>query len=176
MPNSLENFGNINPEKYNEMLNSLVQENGEPVVEEEMIVVEDKDKIKSAVNKTRNKLAYDDRDIPLPGQEMNIDMFRNLTNSDKETGIKRLITEAALLKAEEEQAEEARRAKARNIAEQRADILKTIMYQQEQEYFKKNKCMMSGQQKRKLKRIIERNFEKGMYDKYIIDESGIPLN
>lgn len=165
--------------KLNEVFDSLAEDCGEVITEDtEVIEVTDKKKISDAINRQENKFAYDDRNIPMPGQEMDDKLFRDLTNSDKDTGVKRLLAEAAILKAESEREAEKEQSAKKFVPskEQKEELIKQILYDQERMYFEKYKYMMSGKQRRTLRKKIEKNFDKGRYNKFLIQDDGIPLN
>ena len=54
--------------------------------------------------------------------------------------------------------------------------MESMMYQQGEAYYQKHHYIMDGKSKRKLRKRLEREFNKGKYDKFLLSNSGTNLN
>ena len=173
-----QRYDKMMEEKYNTVMGDIVKEVGEPVSDDEAILVNDnKSELLNVVDKAKHTYDYDGQsDLPIPGEEQVYD--KTLYNSNSAQGVKELINMTATLKAEKEKKTEDEKKKfAQRKAQMKPELVSQIMYQEEQAYFEKNKHMLSGSDRRRLRRIIEKNYDKGRYNKYIIPEGeGLPLN
>lgn len=154
-----------------ELLDSLAEECGEVIGENEApVIIDNKDVLNKAVDTTVNKYAYDDGLMPMPGESVTASVTDK--PSDRETGVNTLIAQAAMLKLEKEKEDE--KKSAAEMAERKKDLIAQLMYQQEEMYFVEHKFRMTGKQKRTLRRIIEKKIDKGEFNHMLADT--IPLN
>ena len=73
-----------------------------------------------------------------------------------------LITHAAIAKAK---SESDIREKAKQKYEQRKQFIESMMYQQGELYYQQHHYMMDGKTKRRVRKAIERAYDKGKYNK-----------
>ena len=73
-----------------------------------------------------------------------------------------LITQAAIAKAK---SESDIREKTKQKHEQRTQFIESMMYQQGELYYQQHHYMMDGKTKRRVRRAIERAYDKGKYNK-----------
>lgn len=145
-------------------LDNFIVENGTEVKDIEMI---DKEKVEEKLN-TKIKLAYGDSG-PIPGESINNKLDNALNDINKDSALDSLIIKSAMVKAEKEK--EAAKPKKLTKAERekhRERFIESLMYQQGEEYFQKHHYIMDGRTKRRVRKKIENDFNKGRYDKYLI--------
>lgn len=167
-------------EKVNvdDIFDSLAVECGEIIKENEKpVIITNKDAMKKAMNDNLNKYAYESEDMPMPGQSVSVTI--GSSPEQKTNGINSVLAQAALLKAEKATeslyAKEKREKEEKEKKARRDNIITQFMYQQEEAFFIKNKFRMSGQEKRKLRRIIEKKYDAGKFDSFLNSDT-IPLN
>lgn len=104
--------------------------------------------------------AYD-TNSPIPGETVDYDDKITKGEIDETTALDDLITKSAIAKAANEN------KVINSIKEQqriKAQIIDAIFYNEEQAFYQKHRHMMDGKTKRRVKRIIEKNYNAGKYD------------
>lgn len=154
----------------NAVLDELTTEVGERVDEnKEVAQFIDKETVQEEVNKSSlNSYIYEDRDLPLPGKKGAMEeSFSRITESSKQIAQEGLVKSAAILKARKE----AEERKARGILtkeekmRQREEVCRELLRQAEEAYFVEHHYIMDGTTKRRTRKMIERNYDKGRYTK-----------
>lgn len=112
-------------------------------------------------------LAYD-TDKPVPGNVV-ADKINGIENINKQTALDSLIIKSALIKAENEAKKSKGKLSKKERESKKKQFVDSLMYQQEEDYYQKHHYMMDGKTKRGVRKRIERNFDKGRYDKYLLE-------
>ena len=86
-----------------------------------------------------------------------------MTSVDEDKAVNKMLSEAAILKMKKEQEAEKRVLTKEQRMVQRKQVCDYLMYQQEEAYFKQNHFIMDGKTKRRVRKMIERNYDKGRY-------------
>ena len=154
-----------------DLLDSLAKDLGEVVKEEEKgyVVLEgearDKyvDESLSAMTE-KPTLAYNEG-VPLPGADLS-DMFNRVATVDESNAIDGVIAQNAMKKVREE-AERERKETAEEKRRRREADIASILYNAEEAYFLEHKHIMDSRTKRRTKKIIERDYDKGRYNRRI---------
>lgn len=150
-------------------LDSFVKENGEELKENLKLLP--KEEIQNKLDKT---FIYEDVETPLPGEKISDKLNKQIESITEESALDSLITKAAIAKAEKEKVK--RRLTAKERAEVRDQFVESMMYQEGEAFYQKHHHIMDGTTKRRTKAKIISNFNKGRYDKYILNNSGTNLN
>ena len=79
-----------------------------------------------------------------------------------DTGMNSLITQAAMMKAKDETD---KREALKQKAEQRKNFIESMMYQQGELYYQQHHYFMDGKTKRRVRKAVERAYDKGKYNK-----------
>jgi len=151
----------------NTSLDNFIMENGKEVTENNMQLL-DKEQVEKKLN-TPIKLAYDN-DTPIPGENINNKLDMSLSGINEATALDSLITKSAIIKAEKEK-EQIVKTKKLTKAERekyRKEFIDSLMYQQGENYYQANHYIMDGRTKRRVRKKIENDFDKGRYDKFLI--------
>ena len=112
-----------------------------------------------------------DKDTPIPGGNV-IHKISGLETINEQTALDSLIIKSAMIKAEKEKKEELQRNK---LTKKDRDAVKkqfvdSLMYQQEEDYYQKHHYIMDGKTKRGTRKRIERDFDKGRYDRFLMQD------
>lgn len=145
-------------------LDTFVKENGQQITEDSIKTIS-----KEVIEKKINNFIYEDSDTPIPGQSIDNKLTDQLDNMNETTALDSLITKAALVKAKNESKRKKLTMKERN--QYKKQFIESMMYQHGEAYYQKNKCMMDGKTKRKTRRHLETEFDKGKYDKYLLNNT-----
>ena len=149
-----------NNKKLDEVVEKLGEVNYIPTVTEARYKDEYINALDNAYDSNTISYAYGDTG-PMPGQPVVLNTGPVLdTENEKKIANQRLIAQAAQMKLRKEQEEFNKKSDEEKI---RIYVCNTIMKQQEQEYFNKNRYYMSGPIRRKTRKIIENNYKKGKY-------------
>lgn len=145
----------------NTELDELMLKSGEVVKNESIIKNNEyKDKVINALdNEYANTYAYGDIG-PIPGTpvEMNTGVSIDNTEDERKAGNRRLIAAAAQMKLRKEMEEFNKKSDKEKI---RTYVISALMQQQEREYLEKHHYVMSGDIKRRTRKSIERQYDKG---------------
>lgn len=108
-----------------------------------------------------NRFAYDTTS-PIPGQ--NTDIVTDIDNITEDTALDALVVKSAMAKARAEKKENTiTPAQMRAAKKQIVDML---MYNEGEAYYQKYHYIMDGKTKRKVRRMLEKNFDKGKYNHF----------
>lgn len=113
-----------------------------------------------------------DNDKPIPGNNVT-NKISGLEDINEQTALDSLIIKSAMIKAEKEKAEEDRQRKKLTKKDREAvkkQFVDSLMYQQEEDYYQKHHYVMDGKTKRGTRKRIERDFDKGRYDKFLMQD------
>lgn len=113
-------------------------------------------------NKINNTFAYDDGNTVIPGKPIDDTIDRQLESLNEDTGMNSLITQAAMMKAK---SETEKREQLKQKAEQRKNFIESMMYQQGELYYQQHHYFMDGKTKRRVRKAVERAYDKGKYNK-----------
>ena len=105
--------------------------------------------------------------------ENNFQILSGLEDINEQTALDSLIIKSAMIKAEKEKAEEDRQRKKLTKKDREAvkkQFVDSLMYQQEEDYYQKHHYVMDGKTKRGTRKRIERDFDKGRYDKFLMQD------
>ena len=152
-------------------LDSFVQENGEEINETLNII--SKEEIQ---NKLNNKFIYEDTETPIPGEQISDKIDNTLNNINEANALDSLITKAAIVKAENEKKKTKKHLTPQERNEVRDQFVDSMLYQEGEAYYQRYHHMMDGKTKRKTKRMIITAFNKGKYDKFILNNMNNNLN
>ena len=152
-------------------LDSFVQENGEEINETLNII--SKEEIQ---NKLNNKFIYEDTETPIPGEQISDKIDNTLNNINEANALDSLITKAAIVKAENEKKKTKKHLTPQERNEVRDQFVDSMLYQEGEAYYQRHHHMMDGKTKRKTKRMIITAFNKGKYDKFILNNMNNNLN
>ena len=146
-------------------LDTFVKENGQQITEDSIKTIS-----KEVIEKKVNNFIYEDSDTPIPGQSIDNKLTNQLDNMNENIALDSLITKAAMTKAKNEANNEMKTNKlsAKERMQYKKNFIESMMYQQGESYYQKHKCMMDGKTKRNTRRHLEKEFDKGKFDKYII--------
>ena len=146
----------------NDLYDSLATECGEAVNETVKTVTgnEVMQELKK-VDKTVNSYAYGSSG-PIPGDTIE-SYLDDVANVNKEDAISNLVAQSALLKAKSETEQNKSVLTKEEKARQKKQFVDYMMYQQEEAYFTQNHYIMDGKTKRRIRKMIERNYDKGRY-------------
>lgn len=107
-------------------------------------------------------------DTPIPG-ENTINKINGLEDINEKTALDSLIIKSALIKAKKENEEKQTKKLTKKDREPlKKQFIDSMMYQQEEDYYQKHHYMMDGKTKRGTRKRLERLFDKGRYDKYLL--------
>lgn len=107
-----------------------------------------------------NRFAYDTTS-PIPGE--NTDIVTDIDNITEETALDSLVVKSAMAKARSEKQNTVTKEQIKAAKKQIVDM---IMYNEGEAFYQKYHHVMDGATKRKTRRIIERNFDKGKYNHF----------
>lgn len=110
-------------------------------------------------NKFGTSFAYDDNKSILPGQAVQMPTSEDITYN-KEKANDHMIQQLAMTKLQKENEAHKKLSDDQKIKDY---VLKVEFYRYTNDFFVKNGYEMSGQEKRKLKRTIERAWNNGKY-------------
>lgn len=150
----------------NSLYDTLAQECGEVVSTDETVQTVSGDDLNNElkkVDKATNHYAYGDTG-PVPGDSIS-SFLDNTTEVKKDDAVQNMIRESALLKAQQEAEDEkkSRTLTKEEKAQRKKQLVEYLLYQQEEAYFAQNHYIMDGKTKRRTRKIIERNYDKGKY-------------
>ena len=148
-----------------EILDELAVECGE-VVEEPVAVIDAKDaekELKKIAN--RKRFAYDDGAYALPGSD---ETFKELDEElgkevSKDEAIENMLMKTAVMKVQNKDAEVERLVKKEQAAQEKKEIIAYLMQQQESAYFEQNGFIMSGDIRRRTRKMLEKQYDKGKF-------------
>lgn len=141
----------------NPALDSLVQTYGEELMEK--LQVRDK---KEILEKDKMKLSYADNG-PIPGQTLESLLDNQLSGINENTALDSLITKSAAIKSKQEAAQRPLTLAEKEHAKKQ--FVDMMMYQQGEAFYEKYHYMMDGQTKRRIRHKIEKDYDKGKYNK-----------
>ena len=147
-------------ENRNKLYDKLAQDCGEVVKENEIKTTEG-DEVLEKINKRMNEFAYGGAELA-PGESLD-GFFSEMTSVDEDKAVNKMLSEAATLKMKKEQEAENRVLTKEQMMGQKKQVCDYLMYQQEQAYFTQNHYVMDGKTKRRVRKMIERNYDKGRY-------------
>lgn len=150
-------------------LDSFVKENGEELKEDLKIIP--KEQIQEKLSRS---FIYEDSETPMPGEKISDKIDKQLNSITEESALDSLITKAAIAKAENEKIKRHLTPQERNQV--REQFIESMMYQEGEAFYQKYHHIMDGKTKRRTKAKIVSNFNKGRYDKYILNNSNNNLN
>ena len=149
-----------------DLLDKLAREVGEEFKKEE-VVTKEGEELSEFVNESLEKvheipqLAYGGTDGPVPGENIT-ERLDDLRNVDSEGANERLIMKNALIKAKNENAPvlspEEKKLKRQQTVQQ-------ILIQAEEAYYVEHHYIMDGRTRRRTRAMIERNYDKGVYNR-----------
>lgn len=145
---------------YSNTLNNYITENGS-VIDNETLnkMLLSKDKVQDRIERS---YAYDDGNTVIPGTPIDNNLDKQVETLNEESGMNTLITQAAIAKAK---SESDIREKTKQKHEQRKQFIESMMYQQGELYYQQHHYMMDGKTKRRVRKAIERAYDKGKYNK-----------
>lgn len=108
-----------------------------------------------------NRFAYDTTS-PIPGQ--NTDIVTDVDDINENTALDSLVIKSAMAKARAEKKDNTI-TKEQMLAAKK-QIVDMLMYNEGEAFYQKYHYMMDGKTKRKTRRIIEKNFDKGKYNHF----------
>ena len=146
--------------RNNSLYDELAQDCGEVVKENEIKTTEG-DEVVEKINKSMNEFAYGGAELA-PGESLD-GFFSEMTSVDEDKAVNKMLSEAAILKMKKEQEAEKRVLTKEQRMAQKKEVCEYLMYQQEEAYFKQNHFIMDGKTKRRVRKMIERNYDKGRY-------------
>lgn len=117
---------------------------------------------KDIQDKIDNTFAYEDTPSVIPGKPIDDTIDRQLESLNEDTGMNSLITQAAMMKAKDETD---KREALKQKAEQRKNFIESMMYQQGELYYQQHHYFMDGKTKRRVRKAVERAYDKGKYNK-----------
>jgi len=167
-------------EKLNEIYDELATECGEVVNEDEVKFI-DKEigekKVDELITKGENEsvsFAYSSYDDLEPGKPIG-DKIDFKASSTREEGLEFLVEKTAKLKALKEKAEKEKQKKEqiskKEYEARKKEFIDSMMYMQGEAFFTEHHHVMDGKTKRRLRRTIERQYDKGKFK-----SSGVDLN
>lgn len=150
-----------------EILDELAVECGEVMGSDETVQViapEDAQKALKKIN-NRKRFAYDDGAYALPGsdetfKELDEELGKEVT---KDEAIENMLMKTAVMKVQNKDPEVERLVKKEQAAQQKKEIIDYLMEQQEAAYFEEHKFIMSGDIRRRTRKILERQYDKGKF-------------
>lgn len=152
-------------ETNKEILDELAVECGE-VIEEPVTVIESEEAQKAfkKIN-NRKRFAYDDEAYALPGSD---ETFKELDEElgkevSKDEAIENMLMKAAVMKVQNKDPEVERIVKKEQAAQERKEIVAYLLQQQEAAYFEQNGFVMSGDIRRRTRKMIEKQYDKGKF-------------
>ena len=151
-------------------LDSLMIKEGEEINENDIKTVNKQD-VEKQIN---NPFAYDSN-TPIPGEDIDDKISEQINNIDKNTALDSLITKAAIIKAKNESTNENKKLSKEELEKVKKNFCEQLFYQQQEDYYTKYHSMMDGKTKRRVRKTIERNFDKGRYNKFLYN-TGKSLN
>lgn len=145
-----------------DLYDSLATECGEVVKETVKTVTGDgvTQELKNA-NKVANTYAYGSSG-PVPGDTIDT-YLDDVANVKREDAINNLVAQSALLKAKAENEQNKFVLSKEEKARRKKEFVEYMMYQQEEAYFTQNHYVMDGKTKRRVRKMIEKNYDKGKY-------------
>lgn len=145
-----------------DLYDSLATECGEVVKETVKTVTGDgiTQELKNA-NKAVNTYAYGSSG-PVPGDTIDT-YLDDVANVKREDAINNLVAQSALLKAKAENEQNKFVLSKEEKARRKKEFVEYMMYQQEEAYFTQNHYVMDGKTKRRVRKMIEKNYDKGKY-------------
>lgn len=117
---------------------------------------------KDIQNKIDNTFAYEDTPTVIPGKPIDDTIDKQLESLNEDTCMNSLITQAAMMKAKDETD---KRELMKQKLEQRRNFIDSMMYQQGELYYHEYHYFMDGKTKRRVRKAIERAYDKGKYNK-----------
>lgn len=112
-----------------------------------------------------NRFAYDTTS-PIPGE--NTDIVTDIDNITEETALDSLVVKSAMAKVRSEKQNTVTKEQIKAAKKQIVDM---IMYNEGEAFYQKYHYVMDGATKRKTRRIIERNFDKGKYNHFFTTDN-----
>ena len=162
----------------NNLYDDLAKDCGEVVNNNEIDFI-DKEVGENKVNELIEKgkqvsFAYSSPFDMEPGKPIG-DKIDTKTSTTREEGIEFLVEKTAMLKALKEKAEKEKEKKNQVSKEEyekrKKEFIDSMMYMQGEAFFTKNHHLMDGKTKKRLRRSIERKYNKGKFK-----SSGVDLN
>jgi len=167
-------------EKLNEIYDDLAKDCGEVVNETDVRFINKEVgemKIDELITKGANEsvsFAYSSPYDLEPGKPIG-DKIDFKASSSKEEGLEFLVEKTAKLKALRERDELNKRKKEQNSREEyearKKEYIERMMYLQGEAFFTEHHYLMDGKTRRRLKRSLERQYDKGKFK-----SSGVDLN
>ncbi len=117
---------------------------------------------KNIQNKIDNTFAYEDTPTVIPGKPIDDTIDKEIESLNEDTGMNSLITQAAMMKAQDETE---KRELMKQKLEQRKNFIDSMMYQQGELYYQQYHYFMDGKTKRRVRKAVERAYDKGKYNK-----------
>lgn len=145
-------------------LDNFIIENGE-TVNESMRILSDRE-IDMKLDDSFHPLYGDD--TPIPGKNV-VNKINGIDSINKDSALDSLIAKSALIKAKNEAQDEKKKLTKKTREAKKKQFVESMMYQQEEEYYQRHHYVMDGKTKRGVRKRIERDFDKGRYDKYLVD-------
>lgn len=107
--------------------------------------------------KVKQTFGYNNN-VPIPGEKVD---FNNALNIDENTALDNLITKSAIYKAKAEKTAAEKKQEEMRIRKQ---IIDMMVYNEDEAYYQKYHHIMDGKTKRRVKRLIEKNYDAGKYN------------
>lgn len=153
-------------ENTKELYDQLAVECGEPVNENSFKTV-DPDVAEEQVKQTkiRKKFAYEDTETILPDAANTERVIKNTTQKPitKQEAVDNMLLKTAIMKVQTEKDEISKLVDKEEAERVKKDIVEQLLYQQEQAFYVERKHMMDGKTKRRIRKMIERDYDKGKY-------------
>lgn len=150
----------------NELYDQLAKECGEKVENTDYKTVSS-EAANEQVNKTsfKTRYAYEDEETVLPDAANTDRVIKDTVMKpvSKKEAIDNLLYQTALMKTQAEQDEINELVSKEEAQRLKKDIVEQLLYQQEQSYYGQYKHMMDGKTKRRVRKMIERDYDKGKY-------------
>lgn len=142
---------------------SLAAEVGEPVDEKNLHKISKLDADREIYENTKNQNKYMyDTGCPIPGETIN-SYLDDISKVDKEKAVDNMLSHSAILKLKAEN-EKNKKLSLKEKAEKKKRTVEYFLYQEEENFYTKNHYIMDGLTRRRTRRIIEKNYDKGRYD------------
>ena len=151
-------------------LDSLMIKEGEEINENDIKTVNKQD-VEKQIN---NPFAYDSN-TPIPGEAIDDKISEQINSIDENSALDSLITKAAIIKAKNESANKNKKLSKEELEKIKKNFCEQLFYQQQEDYYTKHHYIMDGKTKRRVRKTIERNFDKGRYNKFLYN-TGKSLN
>lgn len=142
-------------------LEQFIQKSGDVLSSNELKEAVLKKEEISKLMENETSFAYDTANTPIPGEEVDYKITEQLDAINKDSALNSLITAAAIAKAQNEKSKLTPAQKA----EQRKQFVEAMLYQQGELYYQQHHYIMDGRTKRKIRKRIERDYDKGRFNK-----------